>query len=363
MRMSKNAGRGAQATGRKIVDLLAILVMAAMIGVLFAACDGSSGSSTSSDGVDRSGQLNAAQTWMYQIQDLNENGQLTALAQSDYPLLVLEPGQNFTDSPYDTATIVQTLRNRPDGSRRLLLAYIDIGQAEDYRSYWQSTWTAPTGTTRGDPDYLVTIDPDGWSGNYPTAYWDARWKNIWLGSSGIIAQLANFGFDGVYLDWVEAYDDEYVIQAANAASVNPADEMIRFVEEIGAAGRAVISDFLVVPQNAPYLIDRDPARYAAAIDALAVEDTWFHGEGDSDWDDPDGGDLHDRHDAEWSTPSRLAQYGEYLSRSIPVFSVDYCLSTVNAATVYGASRQANLRPLVTRVSLARMTVTPPSSYP
>jgi cysteinyl-tRNA synthetase len=296
---------------------------------------------------------------MYQIQDLDVSGAVEALARTSYPLLVLEPGHNLTDDPYDTAGIVSALRETPDGERRVLLAYVDVGQAEDYRDYWASDWVAPTAAQRGIPDFLVTVDPDGWSGNYPVAYWRSEWKQLWLGSNGVVATLARLGFDGVYLDWVEAYDDDAVRDAAFQEGVDPELEMIRFIEEIGAAGRAVSSGFLVVPQNAPFLIDAAPDRYAAAIDALAVEDTWFHGEGDADWDDPDAGDLHDRHDGEWSTPNRLAKYREYMNRGLAVFSVDYCISQTNADQVYRDARQAGLRPLVTRVSLSRLTETPP----
>ena len=101
----------------------------------------------------------------------------------------------------------------------------------------------------------------------------------------------------------------------------------------------------------------------AAHDALAVEDTWFHGEGDADWDDPRAGDLHERHDDEWSTRGRLAEYRKYQAHDLPVFSVDYCVSRKNAARVYRKARRAGLIPLVTRVSLSRLTVTPPPALP
>jgi len=140
---------------------------------------------------------------------------------------------------------------------------------------------APTTTSAGFPSFLVTIDPDGWSGNYPVAYWDSRWKALWLGENGITAELARMGFDGIYLDWIEAYDDELVNAAALAQGVDGKTEMIQFIAELGAAGRAITSDFLVLPQNAPYLIEHSPEQYSTIIDALAVEDTWFHGAGDA----------------------------------------------------------------------------------
>ena len=306
--------------------------------------------------------LKSVKTWMYQLQALDRPGAVEALTRENYDLLVLEPGQNFKDYPYETRSMTRMLSRKPDGAPRILLAYVDIGQAEDYRSYWKSSWSAPTGKKRGSPDFLVTIDPDGWSGNYPVAFWRPEWKKIWLGAKGVIADLVRSGFHGVYLDWVEAYDDEAIKRAAAEDGVDAEEEMILFIEEIRQAGRDLCPGFLVVPQNAPYLIEHDPERYLAAIDGLAVEDTWFHGEGDAPWDDPRAGDLRERHDDEWSTAARLKVYRRYLEKGLPVFSVDYCLKPANAAYVYQKAVRAGLVPLVTRVSLSRITETPPWDF-
>jgi cysteinyl-tRNA synthetase, unknown class len=297
--------------------------------------------------------------FMYQLQALDEDEAIEALAASPYDMLVLEPGHNFSDVSYDTAAMVKALMWKPDGSKRILLAYIDIGQAEDYRAYWDKTWRAPDKGRRGTPDFLITVDPDGWAGNYPVAYWSRDWKALWLGQTGIVAELAAFGFDGIYLDWVEAYDDDDVRVVARKAGISPEIEMITFVEELREAGRSTNPDFLVVAQNAPYLINAAPSRYAAALDGLAVEDTWFHGVGDSDWNDPDGGDQRDRHEDEYSTKARLEQIRHFQRAGLPVFSVDYALKARNVAHAYREAQKAGFIPLVTRVSLSRMTETPP----
>jgi cysteinyl-tRNA synthetase len=308
---------------------------------------------------NRRTRLQQAQTWMYQIQNLESDRAIQDLANTDYPLLVVEPNHNHKGNPFDCRRMVQTLKKTGKDEQRLVLAYIDIGEAESWRTYWKEDWVAPTFKKRGNPSFLVAPDPDGWGDCYPVAYWDQRWKDIWVGPNGIISQLAELGFDGVYLDWVEAYDDDHVRKVARKAKVNPELEMIRFIEEIGKVGKKTTPDFLVVPQNAPFLIDEAPNRYAKAIDALAVEDTWFHGAGDADWDDPNAGDLRSRYGGRWSTKSRLLQYRKYLKRGLPVLSVDYCIKPGNAAMVYREARKAGLRPLVTRVSLSRITETPP----
>jgi cysteinyl-tRNA synthetase len=325
------------------------------------ACGGSDASGTEKphtviQGVDIS-------TWMYQIQDLYGE-KIQALDKTPYDMLVIEPGFNLKEDPYDTAGMVSTLSTKPNGEKRLLIAYIDIGQAEDYRDYWKENWVAPTGTAHGSPDFLITTDPDGWSGNYPVAYWDARWKAIWLGEGGIIDTLVAKGFDGVYLDWVEAYDDEKVLAYASKESIDTKKEMITFIEELKARGEKTHPGFTVIAQNAPYLLEYDPKRYSAVIDAIATEDTWYYGKADADWEDKDAGDLvgDERQEDEYSTPNRIKQNLKYLTRGIPVFTVDYCISTTNAAAVYTASRHKGFIPLVTRVSLSRVTQTPPPEF-
>ncbi len=130
--------------------------------------------------LDRKDFLNNSKTFMYQIQNIDNNSSIRALAKTNYPLLIIEP--NFTvkgSENFNVGSMVKKLRKRADGKRRLVLAYIDIGEAEDYRTYWSADWIAPTENQRGNPDFLITPDPDGWSGNYPVAYWDHKWKEVW----------------------------------------------------------------------------------------------------------------------------------------------------------------------------------------
>ncbi len=295
-------------------------------------------------------RLRAAKSWMCQLQGLESSAAVQALARTAYPMLVVEPGTGKA-----AEELVKALRLTPQGQPRVLLAYVSPGEAEKWRPYWRKDWVAPGRGRRGSPDFLVTRDPDGWGGSYPVAYWKPEWKKLWLGSDGIIAQLARAGFDGAYLDWVEAYDEKHVAKAAKAEHLDPALEMIHFIEEIRAAGRAVNPGFVVIPQNAPELIDVAPERYAATIDGLAVEDTWFAGKADADWDSAGAGDVPTKREGEDGTLARLKQFRKYQDRGLPVFSLDYCRSRANAELVYREARQAGLVPLVSRVSLSKVT--------
>ncbi len=300
-------------------------------------------------------------SWMYQIQGLDEKNAIDKLGETSYDMLVVEPGHNLKDEPYDTTYLVSKLQKKTDGRKRLLVAYVDIGQAEDYRSYWRDDWVAPTETQAGIPNFMITIDPDGWSGNYPVAYWNIEWQDIWLSENGIIRQIANYGFDGVYLDWVEAYDEPRVQEAAEAQKINPQQAMLDFIAKIRAIGKQINPNFVVIVQNAPYLLDIDPVYYSSIIDAIATEDTWFYGQADVSWDDPEGGDMSggERQAGEYSTQNRIIQNTKYLHMGLPVFTVDYALHEDHAQSIYENSHNNEFIPLVTRISLSHITETPP----
>ena len=109
---------------------------------------------------DRIVRLRGARNWGYQIQWFGWDdwqGQpeqfpaFDALVNSSYDVLVIEPQNTvIDDETFPAAQLVARIKNS-DGSRagtkKLAIAYIDIGEAEDYRTYWQSTWTAPTSTS------------------------------------------------------------------------------------------------------------------------------------------------------------------------------------------------------------------------
>ncbi len=305
----------------------------------------------------RLARLQAVKTWMYQIQEVAEESAVEALAKSRYDLIVIEPtNTNRHDADFDSAAAVRRIKAGRPG--RIVLAYIDIGEAESYRTYWQKDWRPPKGGKRGSPDFIVTADPDGWADNYPVAYWDQRWHAVVL---DLVASALDDGYDGIYMDWVEAYDDDDVIAAAEKANVDPARAMVNFIFYLRNTAQRTDPEFLIVAQNAPYLLDLDD-RYANAIDAVAFEDTWFRGEADADWDDAEGGDLPNKYPDEYATSSLIRQYRKYRKHGLPVFTCDYCLKPANAKKVYAASRAQGFIALVTRVSLAAMTETPPPGY-
>lgn len=127
---------------------------------------------------------------------------LAALHSSRTDLLLIDPHYHGKRLPPE---VVAALKHKPGGARRQVLAYLSIGEAEDYRHYWRDQWsTAP-------PAWLGPENPH-WPGNFRVRYWHPDWQSIIMGhSDSSLDQILAQGFDGVYLDIIDAY--EYYEQA------------------------------------------------------------------------------------------------------------------------------------------------------
>lgn len=128
---------------------------------------------------------------------LSRTGFLDSLATLGFDLIVMDYEDD--GGPY-TASEISTLKQE---SGAILLAYMSIGEAEDYRFYWKEEWSVK----RDRPHWIEGENPD-WEGNYLVRYWEEEWKNVIFGTDSsyldiIIAQ----GFDGVYLDKIDSYEE------------------------------------------------------------------------------------------------------------------------------------------------------------
>ncbi|PIN74015.1 hypothetical protein COV20_02785 [Candidatus Woesearchaeota archaeon CG10_big_fil_rev_8_21_14_0_10_45_16] len=141
---------------------------------------------------------------------------------------------------------------------KTIFSYLSIGEAEDYREYWQDGWRV------GSPSFIDAENP-GWEGNFKVKYWDLGWQEIILAKVEMIAEQ---GYDGVYLDIIDAYE-YYEEQGRETA----AQEMIDFVRKIREASQQINPSFLIVPQNAAELYTFE--EYRQIIDGFGKEDTWF----------------------------------------------------------------------------------------
>ena len=123
---------------------------------------------------------------------------IAAVAATDYDLVIMDA---FHGSEPWSAAEVARLQVKPGGGRRLAIAYMNIGLAEDFRYYWQDGWRL------GEPAWIAAdYDSEYFGGEYWIHYWEPAWHRIIYGSpESYIHRIIGAGFDGVYLDNIEAY--------------------------------------------------------------------------------------------------------------------------------------------------------------
>lgn len=122
---------------------------------------------------------------------------INAITATNYDLVVLD--LYFRNSSEFTVTDINQIRNKANGGKRLVFSYVSIGEAEDYRYYWQPSWNATP------PIWLDAENPN-WAGNYKVRYWQPEWQQIIYGNDvSYMKKIINAGFDGVYLDLVDAF--------------------------------------------------------------------------------------------------------------------------------------------------------------
>jgi cysteinyl-tRNA synthetase, unknown class len=205
--------------------------------------------------------LRTAKSWGYQLQNINPD----AIASAPYDLFVIDYSRDGSDESALTASDLKRLKTKPDGSRRIVLSYLSIGEAEKYRYYWKWYWGWFFGWLA--PEWRGPVNRE-WRGNYGVRYWNADWqKIIFTGENSYLDRIMRVGFDGVYLDKVDEFE--------TLASQNPnaRADMIAFVRALAERARALKPGFFIVPQNGEGLLT--DASYRAVIDGLGKEDLLF----------------------------------------------------------------------------------------
>jgi len=179
------------------------------------------------------------------------------------------------DTPWEQSDL-DAIRSGKAG--RKVVAYLSIGEAEDYRPYWQSEWVSNGRRTAAAPVWLRIENPE-WKGNYQVKYWSADWQKLVLPA---IDDAMARGFDGVYLDIVDGFQTyEQGADGYQDDRMNPETkqtyrrDMVDWVKAIAARARAKDPAALVIPQNGSQLVaDND---FVEVISAQGIEDLFTNG--------------------------------------------------------------------------------------
>ena len=143
--------------------------------------------------------INEAENFLYLINPENYGSKqafIDAVAKTNYDVILIDA---FFNEQIWQNHEVAALKTKANGGKRLVISYVSIGEAEDYRYYWQP------GFSTNHPDWLSDVNPD-WPGNYKVKYWLPSWKSmIFGGNDAYLDKLLTAGFDGAYLDIIDGY--------------------------------------------------------------------------------------------------------------------------------------------------------------
>ena len=207
----------------------------------------------------RKNPFDGAKSWAYQLNNLGP-GQQARIAASPYDLVVIDYARSeagdLVEEPL-TAAEVARMKQKPDGGKRLIIAYLSIGESEDNRYYWKAEWS------RKRPGWMGAESKE-WKGNYLVKYWEPVWQDIIMGGAqSYVDRIIAAGFDGFYIDRADAY-------YRFGDSKDSRDKMAAFVVKLSSYIRSKKPDAGIMMQNAEELLDRP--NVVAAIDAIAKED-------------------------------------------------------------------------------------------
>jgi cysteinyl-tRNA synthetase, unknown class len=205
---------------------------------------------------ERKNLLLDAKSWGYQLRNLGPDQQ-KKIAASPYDVVIIDYEHEAVKSETPlTKAEVQGMQKKPDGSRRLVMAYFSIGEAETYRGYWKPEWN------KTKPSWVGKENKE-WKNNFLVKYWEPEWQKIVYAFAD---KVLDAGFDGFYLDRVDAY---YYF----GDSADMRNKMVDFVSKLTTYIRSKKPDAMILGQNAEELLDRP--EYVKAIDGIAKESLYY----------------------------------------------------------------------------------------
>lgn len=130
---------------------------------------------------------------------------IEAINKTDYDLIFIDLffgyDENGVQKPW-TASEIDGMKRKASGGKRKVCAYLSVGEAENYRYYWQPAWN-----TQATRPAWIAEENKNWKGNFKVRYWQPEWQSILYGSSNAyLDRILDAGFDGVYLDVIDAYE-------------------------------------------------------------------------------------------------------------------------------------------------------------
>ncbi len=144
-------------------------------------------------------KLSDAKNYLYLINPIaikTKSAYIKAIQDTNFDMITLD--LFFNDEPI-TAKDLKQLKTKANGGKRLIISYMNIGAAENWRYYWNRNWRL------NNPIWLKKKYV-GYKDEFYVQFWHDDWKKIIYGNpESYLKKILDAGFDGAFLDNVEAY--------------------------------------------------------------------------------------------------------------------------------------------------------------
>lgn len=150
------------------------------------------------------------------------------------------------------------VKTKQTKSRRIILSYVSLGMAENYRDYWKKEWNKT-------PPNFIGRESNLWKGNYIIKNIDSPdWWNL---TTYMLDSIIDKNFDGILIGGIDSYLSDNNLESRK--------KMIDYVIKVSNYVKKKNKNFIVLVQNSEELTNDDS--YTKSIDGLLKEDlvyTW-----------------------------------------------------------------------------------------
>lgn len=195
------------------------------------------------------------ESWVYQLTGYTDDG-LGEIAAAEQDIAVIDLARDG-GTDYFTADEIAALHE----AGKTVYAYFSMGTIETYRPEYEAVAQTE----------MVLNQWGEWPDEYFVKYWDERWWDEVMRPR--LDQALAAGFDGVYLDVPNAYEEIDLELVAGEDRESLARSMVDLIVRANDHVASNRPGFEVLPQNAPEL--REFSGYMDAIDGIGVEDLFF----------------------------------------------------------------------------------------
>ena len=260
-----------------------------------------------------------------------QNGAPRELAASPFQMIVMDVNRDGTDETSYQRSDIDEIRAGGPGGPKVVLAYLSVGEAENYRSYWQKAWNAHP------PEWMGPENPE-WKGNFKVRFWEPPWQQL---MEKAVDHLIDLGYDGAFLDVVDAGEFWADEDRGTARHASAERDMVDFVKSLAAYAHKRNPHFGLFPNGGENLGRFDD--YVAAVTGLFREDIWY-----------DGNHLNSASDLD----DTLRALKRFSAAKKPIFAIDYVTKPALIDDFYAKAHQAGMVPYATVRALDKLTINP-----